>query len=53
VDGCAARVDERAAKDGRSGPAIPLMCVLVSTVLTHAVYGVGSAACDDAIAGNH
>lgn len=32
----AAGVDERAAKDGRSGPAIPLMDVLVSTVLTHA-----------------
>ena len=32
----AAEVDERAADDGRSGPVIPLMIVLVSTVLTHA-----------------
>src|ERR1700757_2069293 len=36
VDECAAGVDERAAKDGRSGPAIPLMDVLLSTMLTHA-----------------
>jgi hypothetical protein len=33
----AAKVDERTANDGgRSGPVIPLMNVLVSTVLTHA-----------------
>ena len=36
VDECAAGVDERAAKDGRSGPAIPLTDVLLSTMLTHA-----------------